>query len=138
MNWLRTTTIGAGLVAALAVTGIVVPQQTGMTSGGIPGTVIQDPNLIVPRTRIIEFDEGVARFDTTTGSIDRFSGTLLGPNASGTWLRYARPVTSTSGFLELQQIGDATFLVDSVTGNTWLLRRRSTLAAWIPVNVLGG
>ncbi len=91
-------------------------------------------------------DGDVAKLDTRTGGVYRYRGDLKNPNVRGTWeLRVAPPKESNSGMLEVQRIvfptavgtaGDveaqvATFLVDIVTGQTWVLRlRASSNGSW--------
>lgn len=95
-----------------------------------------------------KFDSDIARLDTTTGAVYRFRGDADNPNVRNTWeLRVPAVETATSGILEIQRIAipgslrddqlgpqEATFLVDVVTGDTWILRHRaSTNASWDPV-----
>lgn len=127
--------LGTAIILLFAAT-IAIGQ--GIGTGGLPTSqgpgVINDSDLIFSRVRLVEFDGSVARLDTATGEVSRFSGQLTGTAARGSWLRLARPLTDqTSGFLELQQVGGAAFLVDVVTGDTWLLRRRGSIASWVQV-----
>lgn len=133
-RWIGLAAMIAGAAAILTFgPRAVVPSATAYA----PQTVINDPNLIFPRTRIITLGGNVMRFDTATGEMLRFNGDLSGSDARGTWRRFTRPVTGdTSGFLDLRPIGEGTFLVDLEEGNTWILRRGSTLGTWIRVNVL--
>lgn len=91
---------------------------------------------VVPRMRIINFDEGLARFDTATGAIARLSGNLDNASTQITWTDHVGAVEQSSGLLEIQQprgvgaFADATFLVDIVSGDTWILRRRGVGATW--------
>lgn len=92
--------------------------------------------VIVPRVRVIQWNDSVARFDTQTGAIHRFNGELDKPNVRGEWISHVPPIReATSGLLEIQtphgvHALEATFLVDVITGETWLLRRRGSNAAW--------
>ncbi|MCI0364840.1 MAG: hypothetical protein L0Y44_02165, partial [Phycisphaerales bacterium] len=101
--------------------------------------IVDLDNAIFSRTQIIRFDNFMVRFDTSTGELFRFRGTPQGPNANGTFRSIARAVDDpTSGFLEIQQFENATFLVDVVTGDTWILRRSgANNAAWVLVDTIG-
>jgi hypothetical protein len=97
---------------------------------------ITEGDALFSRAKIIELNGRVVRLDTATGEISRFKGDLSGGNARGTFREIARPVTgSTSGFLEVQQAGEGIFLVDVVTGQTWILRVRDNNSAWIEVSL---
>src|SRR5438477_8289990 len=76
---------------------------------------------VLAAVKIIWFSGSVARFDTATGEVSRFSGDLRPLTANGTWIRVVPPVPaqSTSGFLTIREIEGATFLVDRVNGDTW-------------------
>src|SRR4051812_8508460 len=110
------TWMGAAVATAvLATTFIAGPQllPARAQSAAAPQSVINDPNLIFPATRLIDLNGRAFRFDTSTGELMNFSGTLTGRSAVGTWVRFARAVTdTTSGFLDLQEVGGAIFLVD--------------------------
>ena len=83
----------------------------------------------------------IARLDTSTGAVYRFRGNIDNPSVRNTWeLRVAAVKGETSGLLEIQRLAfgstQVTFLVDVVTGNTWILRNRaSTNGSWDPVPV---
>jgi len=99
---------------------------------------------VVPRMRVINFDQGLARFDSSTGAIARLNGNLDNASTQLTWSDFVRGVDRSSGLMEIQQprgvgnFADATFLVDIVTGDTWVLRRRGTNATWDAVRAVGG
>ena len=92
-------------------------------------------------------DSDIARLDTTTGAVYRFRGDVDNPSVRNTWQRRVPPVNGQhSGLLEIQQVrlpgsrdregSSTTFLVDIVTGRTWILRpRASTNASWDPVKI---
>ncbi|MCZ6612874.1 MAG: hypothetical protein O6941_09580 [Planctomycetota bacterium] len=98
-----------------------------------------------------KFDSSIARLDTRTGAVHRFRGNVDNPSVRNTWEQRVAPVKGeTSGLLEIQQVRPEkvtnqhdprprpleTFLVDIVTGDTWILRRRaSTNATWDPVEI---
>ncbi len=97
-----------------------------------------------------QFDSDIARLDTRTGAIYRFRGNVNNPSVRNTWELRVPPVKETSGWLEVQTIAlppvvkknesverpVTAFLVDIVTGKTWILRQRaSTNATWDPVDV---
>ena len=97
----------------------------------------------------------IARLDTRTGAVYRFRGDTTNPSVRNTWeLRVAPVKGKTSGILEIQRIiaphGEmgrnpattevalvpSTFLVDVVTGDTWILNHRaSTNATWDKVEL---
>ena len=91
---------------------------------------------VVPRSRIINFDQGLARFDSGTGAMARLNGNLDNASTQMSWSEFAPGVSGSSGLMEIQQprgvgnFADATFLVDIVTGDTWVLRRRGSNATW--------
>ncbi|UCD76502.1 MAG: hypothetical protein JSV91_06170 [Phycisphaerales bacterium] len=91
---------------------------------------------ILSKVQIINFNQSVARFDTTTGEIHRFNGDLHKPNVRCSWILKVKGVRKrTSGYLEIQHAGGGTFLIDRVTGDSWILRRRGANAAWDEVRV---
>lgn len=85
------------------------------------------------------FDSDIARLNTRTGAIYRYRGDIENASSRGTWeLRVPAVQGETSGMLEIQRVeipgARATFLVDVVTGSTWVLHQRaSTNATWDPV-----
>lgn len=98
--------------------------------------------MVLPKVRIVNFDEGVAKFDTTTGSLHRFAGSLRGDHVGGKWILSVPPVSGpTSGMLQIQNsvgvenFASTMFLVDAVTGRTWILElsngdRRARTGVW--------
>ena len=98
-----------------------------------------------------KFDSSIARLDTRTGAVYRFRGNVDNSSVRNTWELRVGPVKlATSGLLEIQQVRPQkvtnqhdptprrleTFLVDIVTGDTWILRHRaSTNATWDPVEI---
>lgn len=97
-------------------------------------------------------DSDIARLNTTTGAIYRFRGDINNASVRNTWELRVPPVKKrTSGLLEIQQLvlpkrisaddpagadPAVTFLVDLVTGDTWILRQRaSTNASWELVEI---
>ena len=117
-----------GIIAAAAIIALA------MGAGRISTPAIDRD--IISRVRIINFNQSVARFDTVTGEIHRFNGDLGKPSVRCTWVPQVKGVKKkTSGFLEIQHAGGGTFLIDRVTGDSWLLRRRGTNAAWDEVKV---
>lgn len=88
-----------------------------------------------------EFDSDIAKLNTRTGEVHRFRGDVNVASVQNTWeLRVAAVKEANSGILEIQKVPnfhdpapghEATFLVDVVTGKTWILRHRaSTNASW--------
>ena len=137
------TAVGVGLGAG----GVKVAQQY----------FVQGPSA----TQIIHlaggntnFDSNIARFDSSTGAVYRFRGDIDNSSVRNSWeLRVPAVTEPTSGLLEIQRIASpkaahpadpsqtqfATFLVDVVTGRTWILRHRaSSNATWDPVDVYSG
>ena len=137
----RTTFLGGSTIAliAAAIVGLARAQDTGQPvgNGAIPGTNgITGATTVFSRVRIVEMDDTIFRLDTETGALSRFRGTESGRNARGSFVSVAPPLRSpTSGFVDIQQAGNATFLVDVVTGQTWILRQRgNSTAAWVEVS----
>lgn len=125
-------TLAASLVVLVAA--YLRPNLATAMQAGQPA-VMNNPDLIVPTVRIFRFGNEVVRFDSTTGEMSRFSGTVSGGGAAGTWLKFAKPVAgSTSQILEFRSIAGGAFLIDQVTGQTWVLRRApGTIGTWINV-----
>jgi hypothetical protein len=96
---------------------------------------------VLPATQIISFDDTIGRLDTATGAVYRLRGNLDNPSVRHTWALRVPPVDGpTSGLLEIQQATfnepGATFLVDIVTGRTWILQRRAgENGTWDPVEI---
>jgi hypothetical protein len=97
----------------------------------------------ISRVRIINFDDTIARFDSSTGAIAKYNGDLTNASTRGTWKPHVNGVKGSSGLLEIQHaqgpgnFPGATFLVDIVTGKTWQLNRRGTNATWDLVDIVG-
>lgn len=111
--------------------------------GGAKGT--NRPPIVLTATgdqllsavRIIRLDDTVARFDSTTGELMRFRGSLDRPNVRSVWEREAPAVRAkTSGLLDIQEAAGSLFLVDVMTGDTWILRRRGVNLAWDYIEVM--
>lgn len=96
-----------------------------------------------------KFNSNIARLDTRTGAVYRFRGDVGNPSVRNTWeLRVPAVKGEHSAILEIQTpftglanpeldalAGRTTFLVDVVTGQTWILRHRaSSNATWDPVD----
>jgi hypothetical protein len=127
----RTACIIAGLL-------LVITLSIGASRRQNANPALDFDESIFSRVRIIEFQNMVVRFDTDTGSLMRFSGNLGQSNASGTWFAFVRPVNGqTSGFLKIEEAGSGVFLIDAVTGDTWILRRTGNLGSWVKVKTLG-
>ena len=118
------------VIAAAGVLGTTL--ATGQSSDGVPTTL----NNIFSRTKIVEIDNDVFRLGTSNGELFRFKGDLRGPTANGVFQSIVAPVNgANSGFLQIQRAGDGTFLVDTVNGTTWILRRKSANnGGWILVD----
>lgn len=104
----------------------------------------------ISRVRVINFDDTVAIFDSTTGAIAKYNGDFTNPSTRGTWKPHVNGVKGTSGMLEIQRpegpgaiaatvgtgvTNGVVFLVDIVTGKTWQLNRRGTNATWDAVEM---
>ena len=101
---------------------------------GRPATQV----IILPGGNI-QNDSDIARLDTRTGAVYRFRGDIENSSVTNTWELRVPPVhEETSGLLEIQQVAPldrqgrlTTFLVDIVSGKTWILRRRAnTNESW--------
>jgi len=133
---MRQLKIAVPAVAIIAlIIGTFALAQQNTPGNGVTTTL---ENTIFPRARIFEFNGDVAQLDTSTGAVLKFSGKLANPNARGTFRLFVRPVDeTTSGFLQIQQAGGATFLVDEINGTTWILRQRGGVAIWDEVQTVG-
>lgn len=129
---LLTAAVTAGCLVAIAF-GHNRELQT-ISGGDVRG-------FIVPAAQIISFDDTVGMLDTATGAIYKIRGNLDNASVKNTWQMRVRPVDgATSGLLEIQRPvfdkPDAIFLVDIVTGKTWILRKRaSSNRSWEPVEI---
>ena len=86
---------------------------------------------IVPASQIISFGDTIGRLDTETGAVYELRGNLRNASTPMHWKQRVAPlVEQTSGVLEIQRATfndpGATFLVDVVTGETWLLTDRAS------------
>jgi hypothetical protein len=97
----------------------------------------------ISRVRVINFDDTIAIFDSTTGAIAKYNGDLTNASTRGTWRPHVNGVNGTSGMLEIQRpegpgaTTGVVFLVDIVTGKTWQMNRRGTNATWDAVDIVG-
>lgn len=114
-------------VTIIAVAAVVTADST--TNNDYVHGYDQNGNLVVlPKVRIISWDNTVARFDSADGSIYRFNG-IIGPDdVRGQWVQAVPGVSGASGALQIQNpVGvenfGGTFLVDTVSGRTWILQR---------------
>ncbi len=139
---MKKLSIGLRTSAVLAVVAVAV--IVAMGAGGHKQLTVNRADVrgfVVPASQIISFDETVGRLDTRTGAVYRLRGVaaLDNPSAKLTWEERVPAVKGeTSGVLEIQRPTfnrpDATFLVDIVTGKTWILRpRASSNASWEPI-----
>ncbi|NNF42423.1 MAG: hypothetical protein HKN62_05135 [Phycisphaerales bacterium] len=129
---MRNALLAGGLVAMLAAFG---------AGKGTRAYRIDNAAYILPAAQIISYDDTVARLDTATGAVHRLRGNLDNSSVQNSWELRVGPVTgATSGLLEIQKVTfhetDETFLVDIVTGRTWVLRRRaSTNGTWDEIKI---
>ena len=121
-------TIVALLVfTVVAAAAVVVADST--TNNDYVRAYDQNGNaVLMPKVRIISWDNGVARFDSETGAIHRFNGNLRRNDVHGQWVQSVPGVSGASGALQIQNpVGvenyGGTFLVDTVSGRTWILQR---------------
>ena len=84
--------------------------------------------LATPVTQIASYGEGVGLLDTRNGAISELRGDLDNSSSQLNWFLRVEGVEGTSGHLEMQSPQwnhpDALFLVDVMTGETWILRDR--------------
>ena len=84
--------------------------------------------LATPVTQIVSYGEGVGLLDTRNGAISELRGDLDNSSSRLSWFLRVEGVEGTSGHLEMQSPQwnrpDALFLVDVMTGETWILRDR--------------
>lgn len=124
-----TLALTLAVVALIGAGAYSIPaEQSSWRTRDLP--VVQN-EAIVPAVRVIRLDETVGRLDTRTGELSRFKGNLRDSSGPGHWSTFAKGVSdSTSGVLDIDQARESTFLVDLVTGETWLLRRTANGARW--------
>lgn len=121
---------------ATAMAGLVLIAVIAITVGAGHTGQLRLDTCLDSKVRIINFDKSVARFDTSTGSIHELNGDLKNPSVRCTWTPHVKGVNKkTSGYLEIQHAGGGTFLVDRVTGDSWVLRRRGSNAKWDEVKL---
>lgn len=134
MNKISRRFWGGALVAALAVSGAIA-----LGNGPTAPPIDRDAAslAILPNVRIISWSdpfnqrggqESVARLDTRTGAIHVAHGNLTNRSSAITWQRRVPAVSGGhSGMLDIQTTpfgrNSEVFLVDNVTGKTWILRR---------------
>jgi hypothetical protein len=134
VGWVRILLVG-GVVGAAVALGL------GANQGRPVGYQIEGRGFILPAAQIISFIDTIGRVDTVTGAVYQLRGDVTTPSSAETWeLRVPAVKGSTSGLLEIQRATfnqrDATFLVDVVTGRTWLLNRRgNNNGSWDEVKI---
>ena len=84
--------------------------------------------LDMPVAQVMSYQEGVGLLNTMTGEIFELRGDLDNASSRLSWFPRVSGLAGTSGFLQVQSPQfnrpDAVFLVDAVTGATWILRDR--------------
>jgi hypothetical protein len=147
---------------ALAVVAVAAAVTAIVPAAGAGGrSAVLDPGrseFLFSATQIIILpggnpatDSSIARLDTRTGALYRFRGSVDNPSAASTWELRVPPVDGeTSGLLEIQVVTPertanlhdptprmpAVFLVDIVSGYTWILQARaSSNLSWEPVEI---
>ncbi len=109
-------------LAAFALTTIVIAGPlTDRTSPAFRATVFS-------AAQVVGFKEGIGLLDTTNGELFELRGDLNNASAKLNWFTRVEPIEDGSGYLELQGPRfarlNAIFLVDTVTGATWIFRDR--------------
>jgi hypothetical protein len=133
-RWFRGGLIAAGLAVAMLI-GLGAGRTRSLA------TLSDDAAVLLPATQIISFQTGIGRLDTRTGAVYELRGNVDNPSTKLHWKRRVAPITGeTSGWLEIQRATfnepGATFLVDVVTGRTWILNDRgNNSGSWDPVDV---
>ena len=146
---MKNMSFGVRVVTILALVSAVVLMVAGagndreltIMRAGVRG-------FVLPKSQVISWDDTVGLLDTTNGAVYRLSGqaharqsVFDNPSVRVSWKQRVAPVKEgTSGYLEIQRSTfnrpDAKFLVDIVTGQTWILRARaSSNRQWVPVLV---
>ena len=84
--------------------------------------------LDIPVAQVMSYQQGVGLLNTVTGEIFELRGVLDNASSRLSWFPRVAGLDGTSGFLQVQSPHfnrpDAVFLVDAVTGATWILRDR--------------
>ena len=143
--------IAVGAIAVVVAFGagqITNVRPTATTQYVLPPTskIVLLPPFLGPAS---DADMPIGRLDTVTGAIYRLHGNLENPSVRNTWRQRVPPVEGeTSGLLDIQTVSfqrnapvpfagkTRTFLVDNVTGRTWVLRpTASTNGLWKEVKV---
>lgn len=120
---------------------------TLLITGAITAAVVAGPaqhrvaafrTFALPVSQVISFHEGVGLLDTTNGELFELRGNLDNPSTAMYWFSRAAGVENTSGLLQVQSPNfnnpNTMFLVDVVTGATWILRDRgNNNASWVAV-----
>jgi len=92
----------------------------------------------VPVSQVISYGTGVGLLGTRSGAIAELRGNLDNQSSQLSWFPRVEGVDGSSGYLQIQSPQfnrpDASFLVDVVTGDTWILRNRgNNNGSWEPV-----
>lgn len=127
------------LLGVLVLAGVSI---LSMTAGSARERDLTFADRLLPAYEIIRFGElpnGVGRLDTSTGAIWRFHGDLRKSNVRSQWVKaggVAGVTNRPAGSLQIQEAAGAIFLVDVLTGESWILKDRGTGLAWDEVTVL--
>jgi hypothetical protein len=121
-------------VGAIAFGGSYVGAQRGQAS---------TPEVVAPAAQIFFWSDELALLDTTNGAVYTLRGDLDNASSEPNWRLRVAPVDESSGYLQLQRaemddvattitrLSGEIFLVDRITGRTWVLRERaSTNGTW--------
>ncbi len=113
-------------VLALTTAGFII--LVGITTEVFAGPQRAFRTLDMPVAQVMSYQEGVGLLNTTTGEIFELRGDLDNASSQLSWFPRVAGLDGTSGFLQVQSPQfnrpDAVFLVDAVTGATWILRDR--------------
>ncbi len=119
------------LITAMLLIGGAGYVYAAQSAGRQHDGVILHGDAIHPAARVVRLNGSAGRLDTRTGELQRFRGNLKDSSGPARWAEFAPAVSErTSGVLDINQVQESTFLVDLVTGDTWLLRRTANAARW--------
>lgn len=137
-----------GTLLIAAVTMLIVSAAAVVTADSSSSDFVQIHSadgraVLAPKVRIINWNDTVARFDSTTGAVYEYTADPKDTRIVGRWNLEVAPVSGpTSGMLQIQNpVGvenfGATFLVDVENGRTWILQRfrRNDNANWVEVTI---
>ena len=127
------------LVSALVAFVVLGVIATEVFAGSVQRAVTAFRTFPLPVSQVIAFHNGIGLLDTTNGELFELRGDLDNPSTAMYWFSRAAGVEGTSGLLQVQHptLGspNTMFLVDVMTGTTWILRERgNNNASWEAVD----